>query len=195
MKKTVFLCLGSLLLIAACSESEKETTTANESTTFETVETIEPTEQDENLVESESTSEPFYLEDFPQEWNRLTEEAGEMVIYHYCEAEDQQIWIEPKKGDEWEMTILHGQDSEVWSIIGFDATEYFAGGVSEVKGSIELHPLSTYQEEGKTLSFTWDRSMATCTFEGIYDNPTQYAVSERIDLFTEISEDCEGLWD
>jgi hypothetical protein len=59
----------------------------------------------------------FDLNSFPQDWVRLTDKNGKLVVYNSCDAGNLLVTIS-KKGESFEV-LLHGQQEDYDFDIGY----------------------------------------------------------------------------
>ncbi len=185
-----------LIILASCGGEEKTGFTVN--APEQNDDTIS---QDIDLLEEEVEEleyQAFFIEDMPEVFMRLTENTSitendldeGYAIYKYCFSELPQIWFTGKKGDEWILTVLYGQDSEDFELTGFDASIGEQELFMVVNGSFNLKSL--YDDTNtKTVVFWWNQDTNFACFEGVYDAPFYCVPEEDKSEYEYILEECE----
>lgn len=202
MKKLFGFVLFGLIMSCGGSETVETDNAEKENEDFERTDEI----SSDTLAESTGTEivESFapieiFLDDMPTKWWQLTnfkdiegmEHHEGHAIYHWCYAEVPQIWFEAGKGDEWQLTVLYGQDSEQWLVEDFTAVESERELYRVVDGSFRLVPIYDYQEE-KQVEFWWNKDIAFAGFKGIFSEETYFVPDDRKSEYEDVEEECDG---
>lgn len=196
----IIISLFLICLTCACGDND-----LSEKTTGFQINQPEPDIESDTLVPDLQEVDPqpgepkiVHIEDLGPVWLCLTEntdieelESDEgYSIYKWCFAELPQLWFESGKGEDWYLSVLHGQDTEDYLISDFNATESEQELAIVVNGEFTL--TSLLQEDlTKKVTFWWNKDIYFACFEGIYKHPMYYVPEENKGMYEEVYEICD----
>ena len=192
--KALFLILLTFFILCCDGPEEK---TGFEINVPEEKEIDEETVMIEEEPFEETASDGVLIEDLPSNWIMLSEnteiteaETDEgYSIYKMCFSEQQALWIESEKGDDWIATILYGQESEDFFLTNFEATVSEKELYMVVDGTFTL--TSVYDNRVKEIVFWWNKDISFACFEGLYEKTVFYVPEENKDEYELVTEICE----
>lgn len=196
MLRFSLLFLGSLLFVQ-CNSADQGSSDSEYESNIEQPESTQVNDSLDQFTEFEDQNpQPFFLEKMPATWIMLTDINGNgegMVIQHYCEAETQMISFSAEKGDVWYISLAYGQDGEICEISNFEAESKEMELMQIVEGGFQFK--GAYKEETSIVKFIWNQDEMYGRFEGLGMRSMYFVPEEDKSNYTEIFEDCEGLWD
>lgn len=186
MKRILFFLV--LAVLFSCKDSNKKNENPNPLISEEAVEMVE-----ETVEESETEIGPveISLEEFPKRWYMLLGEDGEFVIFKYCYAELQQVWVDQTEDGGWEVSVLYGQDSQEFRVVDFEATEETQEQFRVVSGQFILQNPYQPDMDPEIYEFWWNKDRMFGFFSGFF-NEDAYMVSEgNKDNYEVVVEECD----
>ncbi|MDX2361405.1 MAG: hypothetical protein QNK23_11410 [Crocinitomicaceae bacterium] len=195
------LILLSLFFMVSCNSdvSEVEAEAENSNTTEEQIATEEITIEEEELEIDSLPENMFSFDDFPKQWIHISDTVGNgegYVIYHYCDAQVGSVEFVHNEKDSWEINIVYGQDGDQFSLREFKATKQEVELMQVVTGTFTYSNMYN-PDEIQTCSFMWNMDEMFCTFNGFgfEFGDQEFVSSENRSQYSDVEEDCEGLWD
>lgn len=194
----IFYYSFSLLVLFSCGNETTVTDEKTDESANVQTEADESLSESDQIIDIDESGESFFIEDMPRVWLKLTdpadigEDGEEFLLYSYCYAEDQQIWLEPGKGEEWTLTALYGQDSGEWRIENFSATV----GPQEVyekvvEGTFDLIPTHSGIDQDMTVTFMWNQDIHFASFDKIYSSLSYFVPEDDATHYEKKSEECD----
>lgn len=138
----------------------------------------------------------FTLDDFPKKWFLLSEKSKgseELIINDWCEAEIEQINIEKDASGNWMFFVLYGQDSDVFNLISFEATEKEMELYQVVSGHFVLERPNYEGKDTVTYDFMWNKDLMFCHFEKFFSENAMMVSEKNRDNYETIEEKCDYL--
>lgn len=138
----------------------------------------------------------FVMDDFPKKWlllNPKSKGSEEMVINDWCEAEIEQINIEKDASGNWMFYVLYGQDSDVFNLISFEATEKEMELYQIVSGHFVLERPSYMGKDTVTYNFMWNKDLMFCYVEKFFSETAMLVSEKNSGNYETITEECDYL--
>jgi len=192
MKRITFI-LITLMLVACSSETPEEVNV--EETTQDTL--IEQSTEGKDTTASQELAvqeNPLSIENFPKKWFQLTEQNQDYIIYKYCEADVQQLWIE-QDGTDWYVLVIYGQESQRYKVIEFDAYEEERENFQVMYGSFVLENPDYPDMDVEMYDYMWNKDLMFCTFNGFFQDETMMVSEGNKDNYETVKENCDHLVD
>lgn len=146
-------------------------------------------------AKEEPSSKKVSIEDFPKKWYVLTPNEDGYMIFHDCEAEDQQIWIEKNENNGWEITVVYGQDSQEFKLVSFEAEEEEVELMQVVSGQFIIENPRYPDADPEIYDFMWNKDEQFGRFEGFFNEPAMMVDEAHKSEYPEKSENCDYLND
>ena len=190
--KRIALAVACLILISCGEEPETDEIVNVPPQDTVSIENTEPKDTSQAAQELAVQENALTIEDFPNKWFKLTEQNQDYVIYKYCEAETQQLWIE-KEDNIWYVTVLYGQDSQRYKVIEFDAYEEERENFQVMYGSFILENPDYPDMDVEMYDYLWNKDLMFCTFSGFFQDETMMVSAKNKSNYELVKEDCDYL--
>jgi hypothetical protein len=141
-------------------------------------------------------SREFHLENFPKKWFMLNKESKnneELVINDWCEAEIEQITIEKNDMGDWKVQVNYGQDTDVFNLLDFKATEKEIKSYHLISGYFVIEKPEYDGGETVNYNFTWNKNNQFCNFFGFYGEPVKMVCEQNKGNYKMVVENCDYL--
>ncbi len=130
----------------------------------------------------------FNMESLPNDWIRLSEQGGELVIYNSCDAGNLLLTIQKEKTQHH--ILLHGQQEDQ----SFSIVEFY-----EYKDTVFFNTELSKQETAQVFKFVWlDKqhgiaNWSTTFADGLQSDFT-FVSKEYQNQFEQIDQPCRECW-